>query len=508
MPRYAAIDIGSNSLRMEAAEVTPGTATKILASGREVTRLGESVFRTGKVSPEAIGLVCRVLGTMAQQYRKLEVIGVRAVATSAIRDASNQDEFLVKASEAIAAPVEIISGQEESRLIHLGVQSRWPHAKHRLLIIDVGGGSAELINSDHGHMREAVSKPLGAVRLTEVFLKNDPPTPAELHRMQDYIEEKLASAMRRIGRRQWSRVIATSGTASAVVCAINRVSQAKVDKSDRLRVSSAQIRQLFGELSSRSLEERRKITGIGPKRAEIIIAGTAVLLRFLQDLQLPSLYYSAAGLRDGIIADLAMRGVGRELSQLDRDQRQVVETMARRYGVALPHARKVASLANKLFTSLQSLHGLAPPSGKLLEASAYLHDIGHYVSESRHHKHSYYLVANSDLPGFTNREREFIASLCRFHRKAMPASDHASLDTLNGEERRALILLTPLLRIADSLDRSHAERVESLECSVREGQVMLKLGSKSDIDLEQWAAERTAEAFREVYGREIVLSRK
>jgi exopolyphosphatase/guanosine-5'-triphosphate,3'-diphosphate pyrophosphatase len=302
-------------------------------------------------------------------------------------------------------------------------------------------------------------------------------------------------------------VIATSGTASAVVCAINHVSQAKADKGDRLRASLAQVRQLFGELCFRSLEERRKITGIGPRRAEIIIAGTAVLLRFLQHLQLPSLYYSAAGLRDGIIADLAMRGVGRELSQLDRDQRQVVETMARHYGVPLPHARKVASLANKLFTSLQSLHGLAPHIGKLLEASAYLHDVGHYVSESRHHKHSYYLVANSDLPGFTNRERELIASLCRFHRKAMPASDHASLDTLNSEERRALILLTPLLRIADSLDRSHAERVESLECSVREGQVMLKLGSKRDIDLEQWAAERTAEAFREVYGREIILSR-
>src|SRR5216683_2524930 len=242
MPRYAAIDIGSNSLRMEAAEVTP----------------------------EAIGLVCKVLGTMAQQYRKLDVIGVRAVATSAIRDASNQDEFLVKASEAIAAPVEIISGQEESRLIHLGVQSRWPHHKHRLLIIDVGGGSAEVIYSENGHMRDAVSKPLGAVRLTEEFLKSDPPADGELHRMQDYIEEKLASAMRRVGRRRWDRVIATSGTASAAVSAINHVSQAKVDKADRLRASAAQIRQLYEELSHRSLEERRKLTGIGPKRAEII----------------------------------------------------------------------------------------------------------------------------------------------------------------------------------------------------------------------------------------------
>jgi exopolyphosphatase/guanosine-5'-triphosphate,3'-diphosphate pyrophosphatase len=292
-----------------------------------------------------------------------------------------------------------------------------------------------------------------------------------------------------------------------VVCAVNQVSQAKVDHADRLRASTAQIRKLYEELCARNLDERRKITGIGPKRAEIIIPGAAVLLRFLQDLQLPSLYYSAAGLRDGIIADLAMRGVGHELSELDREQRRVVETMARRYSVPLPHARKVANLANKLFTSLHQLHNLPAPTGKLLEAAAYLHDVGHYVSESRHHKHSYYLVANSDLPGFNNRERELIANLCRFHRKAMPAADHANLDALNGDERRALILLIPLLRIADSLDRSHEERVETLECHVRDGQVLMRLGSKSDIDLEQWAAERSADAFRLVYGREIVLSR-
>jgi exopolyphosphatase/guanosine-5'-triphosphate,3'-diphosphate pyrophosphatase len=507
MPRYAAVDIGSNSLRMEVAEVVPGAPIKILASDRQVTRLGESVFQTGKVSPEAISLVSKLLGGMAQQYRKLEVIGIRAVATSAIRDAGNQEEFIAKASEAIAAPVEIISGQEEARLIHLGVQSRWPHKKHRLLIIDVGGGSAEIIHSENGHMREAVSKPLGAVRLTGVFLNGDPPTSRELHRMEDYIEEKIAAAKRRIGARQWERVIATSGTASAVVSAINRVSQAKPDQADRLRASAAQIRNLYEDLCVRNLDERRKITGIGPKRAEIIIAGTAVLLRFLQDLQMPSIYYSAAGLRDGIIADLAMRGVGLELSEMDRDQRGVVETMSRRYGVSLPHARKVAGLAKRLFTSLQPLHGLAPHLGKLLEAAAYLHDVGHYVSESRHHKHSYYLVANSDLPGFTNRERELIANLCRFHRKALPAVDHVNLDSLNSEERRALILLTPLLRIADNLDRSHEERVENLECFVRDGQVVLRVGSKKDIDLEQWAVERSAEVFREVYGREIVLSR-
>lgn len=507
MARYAAIDIGSNSIRMEAAETVPGTPPKILASDRLVTRLGESVFRTGRVSAQAMDVVSKVLADMAQQYRKLDVVGIRVVATSAIRDASNQEEFLSKASEAIGAPVEIISGQEEARLIHLGVQSRWPHLKQRLVTIDVGGGSAEIIHSEHGQLKEAVSKPLGAIRLTEVFLASDPPVLAELRRMQDYIEEKLASALRRIGRQRWDRAIATSGTAAAVVCAVNRVSRAKAERADRLRSSTAQLRRLYQELCRRNLEERRRMTGIGPRRAEIIIAGTAVLLRFLQDFQLPSVYYSAAGLRDGIIADLAQRGVGRELSALDRDQRQVVERMARRYGVSPEHARKVADLAHKLFDALQPLHGLAPHTGKLLQAAAYLHDIGHYVSESRHHKHSYYLVANSDLPGFNNREREFIANLCRFHRKAMPTADHDTVEMLNSAERSTLNLLIPLLRIADNLDRSHDGRVETLDCVLRDGQVVVRLGSRTDVDLEQWAAERGAEVFREVYGRDIVLTR-
>ena len=162
MPRYAAIDIGSNSVRMQAAEVT-SSGTAILASDREVTRLGASVFETGAISKDAIDLVCGVLARMAQAYQKLDVLGVRAVATAAVRDASNQVEFIARASQALGAPVEIISGQEEARLIHLGVQSRWPHPKQRILIVDVGGGSAEVILGENGQLVDAVSKPLGAV---------------------------------------------------------------------------------------------------------------------------------------------------------------------------------------------------------------------------------------------------------------------------------------------------------------------------------------------------------
>ncbi len=207
---------------MEAAEVVPGLGTRILASDREVTRLGESVFRTGSVTEDAMKATCAVLARMANLYRKLDVVGVRAVATSAIRDTRNQREFLARASEAVGAGVEIISGREEGRLVHLGVESNWPQAEKRVLIIDIGGGSAEIIAAEHGRLLEAYSKPLGAVRLREAFLKDDPPAPRQLHQMHEYIQAKLDAPIRRLGHTGWDRVIATSATAAAVASAVAR----------------------------------------------------------------------------------------------------------------------------------------------------------------------------------------------------------------------------------------------------------------------------------------------
>src|SRR5579863_9772237 len=509
MPRYAAVDIGSNSVRMEAAEVNDGMAPRILASERQVTRLGASVFRAGRISLESMDMICGVLNTMSQQYKRLEVKAVRAVATAAVRDASNQHEFIARASAALGTDVEIISGQEEARLIHLGVKSRWPHPQERFLIIDIGGGSAEIILSENERIGQSFSKPLGALRLQELFLRSDPPKPSEMHRLEEYIEERIGSAVRRIGAARIDRVVGTSATASAVVCAINRIPRARRDESDRRRATTAQIRKLYRDISTLDISARQKITGIGPRRAEIIIPGTAVLLHILDALRMPALFYSAAGVRDGIIADLATRGVDRGLSQLSVDQRSVVEEMAEHFGVALRHARKVARLANELFLGFQNAHRLPAHFGRLLEAAAYLHDTGHYVSDTRHHKHSYYLVANSDLPGFTLNEREIIANLCRYHRKALPTPEHENLQFLDVEDQRAITYLIPLLRMADSLDRSHGQRIRSVECRQRESDflITLNVAPDTDIDLEIWAAERLAEVFRQVYNKPTAIVR-
>jgi exopolyphosphatase/guanosine-5'-triphosphate,3'-diphosphate pyrophosphatase len=513
MPRYAAIDIGSNSIRMLAAEINPEEPFRPLAASRRVVRLGENVYREGRLSPSAMDLACEVLGNMAEEYRRLDVLAVRAVGTAALRDASNRAEFLARATQILQTPVEVISGLEEARLIHLGVQARWPQPQRRVLIADVGGGSAELILSENGRLVEGFSKPLGAVRLTALFLKSDPPDPRELARMEKHIQERIAGAAARIGPAHIDRMVATSATAAAAVCAVNSVRRSKREMADRFLATSAQIHKLYTDVSQLDLGSRSKITGIGPKRAEIIVAGVAVLHEVMRTFGLQRMYYSMAGVRDGICADLAHRRVGSAPDQLDSDQRRVVRAVGRRYGTSPAHARKVAQLAARLFDLLHPLHRLAPVYGRMLQASAYLYNIGHFVNDSRHHKHSLYLVMNSDLPGFTDNERMGIANLCRYHRKSMPQPTHPDFQALDVETRDAVVFLAPLLRIAVALDQSQEQKVENVEVSVQDRTpqdkiVELRLVSAKDTDIEQWHAGQVAEVFHQVYGRHLVIRAK
>jgi exopolyphosphatase/guanosine-5'-triphosphate,3'-diphosphate pyrophosphatase len=500
MSRYAAIDIGSNSIRLLAAEVNPGRPMEMLAAQRQVVRLGTSVFREGRLSESETNLACGVLSEMAGTYRKLDVLAVRAVGTAALRDASNRADFLGRASEILGTPVEVISGLEEARLIHLGVQAEWPQPDRRLLVIDIGGGSAELILSEGGHIVDALSKPLGAVRLTELYLKSDPPDERELARMRKYIQERIAGAPARFGSAKIDRAIGTSSTVAAVVCAVNHVRRSRRDQANRAQATAPQIRSLYREVSSQDLEARRKITGIGPRRAEIIVAGAAVLHDMVETLGIPRLHYSTAGVREGIVADLANRKVGHEQARLETDQRRMVQALGRRYGVDAAHVRKVAQLAGALFDGLRSQHRLPGAQGRLLEAAAYLYNIGHYVNEARHHRHSMYLVANSDLPGFDERERTIIANLCRYHRKSMPQASHEFFQALDPDAKRAVMTLTPLLRIAVALDQSQEQKVEKLEILVHEKLVEVRLFSEQDVDNEQWHAGRVSDVFEQTYG--------
>lgn len=505
MPAYAAIDIGSNSIKMLCAEATPTGVSRVLCEDRQVTRIGQSVFADGVISEGTMSLVMEVLVRMRQTYLPFQPAGVRAVATSAVRDSRNQQEFLSRATRALGTEVENISGLEEARLVHLGVLTALPQTPMRALLIDIGGGSAEFILSEAGEVSGAFSKPLGAVRLWQTFLVEDPPTDLQLQRLESYIDERIEEARMLCSGRVIPLAVATSSSALAVGCAVHGIPRAQRASVSGMRVQRSQVERLYGELSRMSLEQRRRVVGIGPRRAEIILPGVALYRRAMEAFGIQELTVLNAGVREGIAVDLARRGVGMERMTLTREQREVVERLAQRFGIALAHAETVARFALQLFTALESLHQLPHWCGRVLEAAGYLLNIGHYVSATRHHKHSHYLVSNVDLPGFTENERRLIALLCRYHRKSMPMPTHPEYTSRTDEERRILGLLIPLLRIADSLDRSRNQRVEAIRCTLSPERITIKLQSTGAADLECWAAMRNADIVRSAYLRTLVV---
>jgi exopolyphosphatase/guanosine-5'-triphosphate,3'-diphosphate pyrophosphatase len=507
LQRFGAVDIGSNSIRMQAAEVVPGESPRPLVEDRAVARLGASVFQQGVVSTEAMDHAGRVLRRMAATLREHEIVAFRAVATSAIRDARNQDEFLMRAQLALGGVrPEIISGGEEARLIHLGVQSRWPQGRENIVIIDIGGGSAEVIESRCGKVVTALSKPLGAVRLSQMFFAHDPPSARELRQFTDYVREKIVPITDQIKGGSFDQVVATAATAAAVVRAIHGVAASEANEIDRLSVSSSDVLELYEKLAHQRLRERQLINGIGTRRAEIVIAGAGVLALVLEAIGADACSYSAAGVRDGVMADLAARYSELSRARLDEDQRRSVLSLADRCGVERKHAERVAEISGQLFEALGTVHGLGPRYGGLLEAAAHLHDAGHFVSSTRHHRHSFYLVVNSDLPGLDASDRLFIGNLCRYHRKNMPKPSHENLRGLDDEQQEALLKIIPLLRIADSLDRSHRQVVDAVEVTVGPEEVVLDLSSSGEAALEQWAAAQQSEVFLQVYGRRLVVN--
>lgn len=490
---------------MMAAEVNAHGELRQLAEDRQVTRIGESVFANGEVNAETLELVMSVLERMRKAIAPLEVAGMRAVATSAVRDARNQQEFLRRAKAALGTEVEIISGQEEARLIHHGVVAEPAFTRGRQLLIDIGGGSAEFILNQDGVLHGAYSKPLGAVRLWQNFIHSDPATPLELLQLEQYIDDKIGEAVTEFGSGDIDLAIGTSASASAAVCAIKAIPRENRDAAAGARVNREDLELLYRRLAPLSLGERRKITGIGPRRAEIIVPGVALLARALTRFGVDQLVYSSAGVRDGIILDLDARGVGIARLTLTEEQRGVVEGVAQKFGVDLNRARRTARFALDLYVGLEQLHVLPPQFGRILEAAAYLRNVGHHISATKHHKHSHYIVSGVELPSFTENEQRLIAVLCRYHRKSMPVNSHAEFTSLSEADRKAVLLLIPLIRIADACGRSEEERISKLLCRYDGGTVTMELRHERPLDLELWAIGVTLPIFRDVYHREVTL---
>lgn len=504
MPTFAAVDIGSNSVRLKIARLTRHRLTEI-HEDREVTRLGDSVFRNGFLSPEAIANTVKVLRRFHRAVQKSGVDSVRVVATSALRDARNSHAFMEWVRSATGWKVEIISGLEEARLIHLGLVSTLRVNASPVLMMDLGGGSCELTISSQGHIRSTVSLPLGAVRLTNEFLRHDPARKSELRQLRGFLSREIERTADRIKRARPKIVIATSGTAESLAAVCHGLYKTKGSRATA--VSRAQMQRIAKLLARLPLEGRRKLSGVGPRRAEILVAGAAVYAGILERCQLRGFRYSPLGLRDGLLAQMAAEydRSTRSGKQIESERWDSIRNALEHYRIDMDHALQVRASAMQLFTALKSLHGLPLEYKEWLSAGAMLYEVGDYVSRNGRHRHSYYIISHSEILGYTPEQRRIIAAIARYLGKSRPAPGDSPMKLLPVADREYVTKASLLLRLARALNLSRSGAVRSLGVHAQQGKVKLQLEAKprSSVDLELWAVEKEKNYFRETFGREL-----
>ena len=517
MPTFAAIDIGSNSCRLKIATVQMHRL-KTLHEDREVTRLGESVFQTGVISPEAMAATIRALKRFHKAVQLHVADKVRVVATSAMRDARNAEAFTEWVRSTTGWSVEVISGLEEGRLIHLGVVTHEVGARGRCLMIDLGGGSCEVTLSDGGRIKAMSSMSLGAVRLTEEFLQTDPPAKEDVARLKQFIDRELRKAEKKVGAPRVGLVIATSGTAAALAEASGHVrrgrsakkslAKKRVERVGELTADTPDVRRLADRLVKMTNDERAAVPGIGPRRSEIIVGGALVYASLLERMGLKGFRYSSLGLRDGMLAQmLAEVDLRASVHQKMESERWAgVLELCRRYGIEQRNAEPVREHVVQLFDQLARVHELPEEYKLWLESAAMMQDAGKFMNHQGHFRHTQYIIANSEIFGFSPEQRAIVSALARYLGKTRPDPMDRVMRAIPIEEHTHVVRAIVLLRLAVALNQDRASAVVQLRTHVYPKRVLLELvPGRGGAELEAWSLKKEADYFREVFRRELFV---
>ena len=515
MPTFAAIDIGSNSCRLKIATVHMHRL-KTLHEDREVTRLGESVFQTGVISPEAMAGTIRALKRFHKTVQLHVVDRVRVVATSAMRDARNAAAFREWVKSTTGWNVEVVSGLEEGRLIHLGIVTHEVGARRRCLLIDLGGGSCEVTLSDGGRVKAMVSLSLGAVRLQQEFLRTDPPAKTDIARLKQYIDRELKKAQKKLGTPRVSLVIATSGTAAALseasfAMAKKAKSGGRKTAARRIRpneASTVQVRFLADKLSKMTNAEREAVPGIGPRRSEIIVGGTQVFASLLERMGLKGFRYSPLGLRDGMLAQmLADVDLRASVHKKIEDERWAgVLELCARYGIDQKKAEPVRQHVVELFDAMTMVHELPAEYKLWLESAAMMNEAGKFMNHQGHYRHTQYIIANSEIFGFSPEQRMIVSAIARYMGKSRPEPMDRPMRWIAVEEHAHVTRAVVLLRLAVALNQDRASAVLQVRTHVYPKRVLLELvPGRGGAELEAWSLRKEAAYFREVFRRELFV---
>lgn len=505
------IDLGTNSVRLLVVRVFPNGTYTTLGRDKESVRLGEGEFRDNRLQPEAMQRASLVLGRFVQTARSLGAHELHAVATAATREASNRDQFLKRVRQHANLELKVISGKEEARLIYLGVSNGIKLGRRTGLFIDIGGGSTEVIVGNHKSYAYLDTMRLGAIRLTSKFFKrgeDGPVSDRKYAAIQRHVRSTAVRVLQRLKQLPSDVAIASSGTAESLAQVASLRFRGRAFGADDT-LPAAWLGRAAAYLRSLPLRERRKVAGLNPQRADIIVSGAAILETLVQDLGIEELRTSERGLQDGLLLDYLHRQEHHEPFKELSVREQSVLRLGRLCGFDEPHARHVARLALELFDSARDtgLLEYGDEERELLEYAALLHDAGMILSHTNHQAHSYYFIKNADLLGFDQDEVSVIATVALYHRKPAPQRSHPEFASLDRATQKKVRELGALLRLAESLDRSHAGLVRSavLRADGRKA-VVLELAGERDAMLEIWGVQSQTKAFRKVFARDLTVT--
>jgi exopolyphosphatase / guanosine-5'-triphosphate,3'-diphosphate pyrophosphatase len=523
-PILAAIDIGTNSLHMVVVEIKPELpAFSVIAREKDTVRLGDRDPYTGNLNAAIMEKAIAALGryqTIALSLGAQEVI---AVATSATREAPNGREFIDMIDRALGLKVDLISGVEEARRIYLGVLSGLEFDNIPRISIDIGGGSTEMILGDSEEPRTLSSTKIGAVRLTSELVTTDPISDREFTYLQAYICGQLERPIEEIKANlkpgELPQMVGTSGTIETACMIIGREKTGVLpSRLHGFQLQRKDLEQLVQKMRRLNVTERSQVPGLSERRAEIILPGLLVLLHAMTALKMESLLLCERSLREGVIVDwmLAHGLVEDRLRYQSSIKERSTLKIADKYGVDIRHGQKVAELAVEIFNYMQTekLHSHAPDARRYLWSAAILHNSGHFVSHSAHHKHSYYLIRYGELLGYNELEIEIIANLARYHRKTMPKKKHEGYQTLSRENKLLVSQLGAILRVAIALDRRTIGAVKEIKCDFQSATAQSSMGTLNlqlspttagdDCQLELWSLDFKKSWFEQEFNMKLV----
>jgi len=500
MKTIAAIDVGSNAMRLVVGRLGYDDKLETLENLRLPVRLGQDAFSQGQIgevtSQQMLDAFIR-FRKVADDYGAERI---RAVATSAMREAENSDILSDRIAQVTGIGIETISGEEEARLIHLAVANAINLKGKYAMLIDIGGGSVEVTLSKGNNILSTESYNMGTVRLLQKLGKKPSNVPFD-----ELVREYAAATKRRIQREIGAEKIDLCAGTGGNIEEMGVLRKKLFKRSSEREITLSELEHLIEELSRMTVKQRMRRFKLKPDRADVILPASIVLKIIVQEARVKEVKIPNVGLKDGILLDLA-----HSLSKAPQPSpREQVWTSAMRLGEKYQfeagHGELVARLAGSLFEQTQVLHNLSPDDRLLLEVAALLHDIGHFIGTLDHDKHAYYIMQANPLIGLTEREQAIVANVMRYHRKSMPGAQDENFRVLDSADRLAVIKLSALLRLADAMDVSHTRRVKNVTMKQSRKKWFLKLEGGDGLSLENWALAKRRAMFQDVFGMKLEI---